>query len=133
MAFNKAGGKKPSGPRTGARAGSRTGGSTRNSSNSYGNSNSNSGDFGGSSGGGERFSRGGRNSMRKKQNKFFTVFSPEQEVIDYKDSDKLLRFTTEKGKIVPRRITGLTAKQQKMVARAVKRARHSGFLAFQAD
>jgi small subunit ribosomal protein S18 len=123
MAFNKAGGKKPSGPRTGARAGSRTGGSTRNSSNSYG----------GSGGGGERFSRGGRNSMRKKQNKFFTVFSPEQEVIDYKDSDKLLRFTTEKGKIVPRRITGLTAKQQKMVARAVKRARHSGFLAFQAD
>lgn len=117
MAFSKTGGgKKTSGPRTGA---SRMGFQNRNNS--------------GSDYSGDRVSRGGRNSVRKKQNKFFTVFSPEQKVIDYKDPDKLLRFTTEKGKIVPRRITGLTAKQQKMIARAVKRARHSGFLAFQAD
>lgn len=122
MAFNNtAVGRKTSGPRTGAP-----------SRNNY--SNNNNSDFGAGNSGGERSSsRGGRNSMRKKQNKFFTVFSPEQVVIDYKDPDKLLRFTTEKGKIVPRRITGVTAKQQKMIARAVKRARHSGFLAFQAE
>ena len=53
--------------------------------------------------------------------------------LDYKDMERLRRFLTEKGKIVPRRITGNCAKHQRMLARAIKRARHSAFIAFQID
>lgn len=45
------------------------------------------------------------------------------EPIDYKDVDLLRRFITERGKILPRRITGLTAKQQRELTTAIKRAR----------
>ena len=53
--------------------------------------------------------------------------------VDYKDFDKIRRFLTEKGKIIPRRITGNCAKCQRMLARAVKRARQAGVVAFQID
>lgn len=43
--------------------------------------------------------------------------------IDYKDVDLLRKFVTERGKILPRRITGLTAKQQRDLTSAIKRAR----------
>jgi len=79
-------------------------------------------------------SRGGRGrGLRKKQNRFNTIFTPDQPVVDYKDTDRLSRFLTEKGKIIPRRITGVTAKQQRILARAIQRARHSGLIAFQMD
>ncbi|MBD0269877.1 30S ribosomal protein S18 [Pseudanabaena sp. FACHB-2040] len=45
------------------------------------------------------------------------------EPIDYKDVDLLRKFVTERGKILPRRITGLTAKQQRNLTTAIKRAR----------
>jgi small subunit ribosomal protein S18 len=45
------------------------------------------------------------------------------EKIDYKDVDLLRKFVTERGKILPRRITGLTAKQQRDLTTAIKRAR----------
>ena len=45
------------------------------------------------------------------------------EIVDYKDVRKLQRFLTERGKILPRRATGLSAKQQRQVSRAIKRAR----------
>jgi len=75
-------------------------------------------------------SSGGR-GFRKKQNRFNMVFISDQVVVDYKEGDKLSRFITEKGKIIPRRITGVTARQQRVITRAVKRARHAGFLPFQ--
>ena len=53
--------------------------------------------------------------------------------IDYKDSDSLRRFTTERGKILPRRITGTCAKHQRELARAIKRARSICLLPFVAD
>jgi small subunit ribosomal protein S18 len=43
--------------------------------------------------------------------------------IDYKDISKLSRFTTERGKIITRRVSGACAKHQRMLAEAVKRAR----------
>jgi small subunit ribosomal protein S18 len=43
--------------------------------------------------------------------------------IDYKDSDLLALFVTEQGKILPRRITGVTLQQQRKIAKAIKRAR----------
>ena len=45
------------------------------------------------------------------------------EKIDYKDVDLLRKFVTERGKILPRRITGLTSKQQRDLTKASKRAR----------
>jgi small subunit ribosomal protein S18 len=58
---------------------------------------------------------------------------PPSQVIDYKDIDLLRKFITERGKILPRRITGLTSKQQKAVTTAVKRARVIALLPFVND
>ena len=54
-------------------------------------------------------------------------------VIDYKDTNKLKRYISEIGKILPRRITGTSVKYQKKVATAVKRARHLALLPYLTD
>jgi len=53
--------------------------------------------------------------------------------IDYKDANFLLKFVNEQGKILPRRITGTSAKYQKKVSQAVKRARHLALLPYVTD
>ena len=53
-----------------------------------------------------------------------------EEVIDYKDVELLSKFLTEQGKILPRRMTGLTTKQQTRLTKAVKRARMISLLPF---
>jgi small subunit ribosomal protein S18 len=50
--------------------------------------------------------------------------------IDYKDVELLRKFVTERGKILPRRITGLTAQQQRDLTKAIKRARLIALLPF---
>jgi small subunit ribosomal protein S18 len=50
------------------------------------------------------------------------------EVIDYKDAMRMKRFITEKGKIMPNRLTGNCAKHQRKIADAVKRARYMAIL-----
>lgn len=50
--------------------------------------------------------------------------------IDYKNYDIIKRFTTEGGKIVPRRITGNCAKHQRMMAKAIKRARYLSLIPY---
>ncbi|NMG09423.1 30S ribosomal protein S18 [Brasilonema sp. UFV-L1] len=52
------------------------------------------------------------------------------EAIDYKDVDLLRKFITERGKILPRRITGLTSQQQRELTFAIKRARILALLPF---
>lgn len=52
------------------------------------------------------------------------------EKIDYKDVELLSKFLTEQGKILPRRMTGLTTKQQTRLTKAVKRARVIALLPF---
>lgn len=52
------------------------------------------------------------------------------ERIDYKNVDLLRQFLTEEGKILPRRITGLTAKQQRSISKAIKQARIMALLEF---
>ncbi|HLP90608.1 MAG TPA: 30S ribosomal protein S18 [Nostocaceae cyanobacterium] len=52
------------------------------------------------------------------------------EPIDYKDVDLLRKFVTERGKILPRRITGLTSQQQRALTLAIKRARIVALLPF---
>jgi len=53
--------------------------------------------------------------------------------IDYKDTALLKHYVTERGKIIPRRITGATAKHQRMLTRAIKLARQIALLPFVAD
>jgi small subunit ribosomal protein S18 len=52
---------------------------------------------------------------------------------DYKDIRIISRFITERGKIVPRRLSGVTSKNQRKLAIAIKRARHLGLLPFVAE
>ena len=49
---------------------------------------------------------------------------------DHKDPQQLKHFLTDRGKIVPRRISGLTAKQQRALTRAIKRARNLGLVPY---
>lgn len=53
--------------------------------------------------------------------------------LDYKDVSILKHYVTERGKIIPRRITGATAKQQRMLNHAIKLARQIALLPYAAD
>lgn len=76
-------------------------------------------------------------TQRAKSKTFFRKkvcrFCAQKAKIDYKDSDGLRRFTTERGKILPRRITGTCAKHQRRLALEIKRARAICLLPFVAD
>ncbi len=83
-------------------------------------------DRGGGRGGfrGRGGSGGGRPYFRRKVDKI----KAHNLVVDYKRPDVLRRFVTEKGKILPRRITGTSAKNQRRLVREIKRARYLGLL-----
>ncbi|MCC6145211.1 MAG: 30S ribosomal protein S18 [Candidatus Hydrogenedentes bacterium] len=53
--------------------------------------------------------------------------------IDYKDIGMLKHYVTERGKIIPRRITGASARHQRMLTRAIKQARQIALLPFTAE
>lgn len=53
--------------------------------------------------------------------------------IDYKDVSKLRKYVSESGKILPRRVTGACAKHQRMITRAIKRARSVALLPYSAE
>ncbi|MCL4510709.1 MAG: 30S ribosomal protein S18 [Bacteroidetes bacterium] len=53
--------------------------------------------------------------------------------IDYKDEKRLIKFTSEQGKIIPRRVTGTCAKHQRQLGLSIKRARHLALLPFVSD
>jgi small subunit ribosomal protein S18 len=53
--------------------------------------------------------------------------------IDYKDVDTLMQFITERGKILPRRITGVSSFYQRRLTQAIKLARHVALLPFVAE
>jgi small subunit ribosomal protein S18 len=53
--------------------------------------------------------------------------------IDWKDTDYLRKFVPERGKIMPRRISGVSAKDQRRIAKAIKRARSMALLPFVGD
>jgi len=77
----------------------------------------------------DRNGRKGKQFFRKK----VCRFCANKAKIDYKDPDALRRFTTERGKILPRRITGTCAKHQRRLALEIKRARAICLLPFVAD
>ena len=61
------------------------------------------------------------------------VFCGKDNVIDYKDVNKLKRYISERGKILPRRITGNCAKHQRDLTVAIKRARHVALMPYVTD
>ncbi len=79
----------------------------------------------------------------KKDNSFKAVRRPKKKVcqfcvdkamtIDYKDVAKLRRYTSERSKILPRRVTGTCAKHQRLLTIAIKRARHVALLPYTSD
>jgi len=69
---------------------------------------------------------GGGMRRRKK----VCVFCGKDNVIDYKDTAKLKRYVSERGKILPRRITGNCARHQRALTVAIKRARHVALMPY---
>lgn len=72
-----------------------------------------------------------RRTMRRK--KKMTYFDFENGTVDYKDVAKLRKFVSERGKILPRRVTGACAKHQRAITLAVKRARHIALMPYSID
>lgn len=77
-----------------------------------------------------RYYPDGDRSRRRKKCPFTAAGVKE---IDYKDIDTLVKFITERGKILPRRITGVSAYHQKKLTAAIKHARHVALLPFVAE
>lgn len=61
------------------------------------------------------------------------VFCGKDNVIDFKDTAKLKRYVSERGKILPRRITGNCARHQRALTTAIKRARHLALMPYVQD
>jgi small subunit ribosomal protein S18 len=77
-----------------------------------------------------------RKKKRKKlqqRNKISRLTVDRVVYIDYKDVGLLKHYVTERGKIIPRRITGTSARHQRMLTQAIKRARQIALLPFVAD
>ena len=72
-----------------------------------------------------------RGGMRRK--KVCQFCADKTEAIDYKDVEKLKKYVTERGKILPKRITGTCAVHQREVTKAIKRARIVALLPYTAD
>ena len=79
----------------------------------------------------KRVTRIKQKKTRKRKPCPFTSLGVQE--IDYKDVDTLLKFITEKGKILPRRITGVSAWHQKKLSKAIKQARYMALLPFVAE
>ena len=72
-----------------------------------------------------------RNIRRRK--KVCVFCADKSATIDYKDANKLKRYISERGKILPRRITGTCAKHQRALTVAIKRARHIALMPYVQD
>lgn len=74
--------------------------------------------------------RGEEGDYRSKRRKRCPFTAAGIKSIDYKDVNTLSKFITERGKILPRRITGVSAHYQKLLSAAIKRSRHVALLPF---
>ena len=77
--------------------------------------------------------RPAKKSYKRQNYKKVCLFCQEKSTIDYKETNKLRKFISEGGKILPRRMTGTCAKHQRELAVAIKRARIADLLPFKAD
>lgn len=98
---------------------------TNNTSNNNNNTNNNTGKT-------QEVRKGGFKG-RKTRKKVCSFCAEKSKGIDYKDVAKLKKFVTERGKILPRRISGACAKHQREVTKAIKLARNIALLPFTTD
>ncbi|MBO5305440.1 MAG: 30S ribosomal protein S18 [Clostridia bacterium] len=80
----------------------------------------------------ENAARSARPMMRKRK-KICIFCADKVDFIDYKDTGKLRKFISERGKILPRRISGTCAKHQRDLNTAIKRARQAALLPYITD
>ncbi len=71
--------------------------------------------------------------FRKMRKKVCPLCGDKTLVLDYKDADQMRKFINERGKILPRRVTGACAKHQREITLAVKRARHIAIIPYTED
>ncbi len=83
--------------------------------------------------GGRDFKRSGNPRMRRARRKVCQFCVDKADSIDYKDVPKLRKYITERGKILPRRISGTCAKHQRVLTDAIKRSRNIALLPFSTD
>ena len=81
----------------------------------------------------DRGDRARRPRVRKPRRKVCTFCVDKIQHIDYKDIARLRRFTSERGKILPRRMSGTCAKHQRQLSTAIKRARQIALLPYTTD
>jgi small subunit ribosomal protein S18 len=81
----------------------------------------------------ERAGMPGRGPRRMQRRKFCRFCIDKVDYIDFKDVKLLQSYTPERGKILPRRISGVCATHQRMLAEAIKRARNIALLPYAAD
>jgi small subunit ribosomal protein S18 len=74
-----------------------------------------------------------RGNIRRSKRKICQFCADKVKEIDYKDAVKLRKYLSEKGKILPRRISGCCAKHQRQLTVSIKRARHIALLPYTTD
>ena len=74
-----------------------------------------------------------RKPIRRKRKVCEFCADKEKDFVDYKDVNKLRKYISERGKILPRRITGNCAKHQRALTVAIKRARHVAIMPYVVD
>lgn len=74
-----------------------------------------------------------RRTTSRRRPKFCYYCVEKQEHVDYKDVEKLKKYISERGKIIPRRVTGNCAKHQRLLTEAIKRARYMALLPYSLD
>ena len=79
------------------------------------------------------YEKGANRPNRKSRKKVCAFCVEKAETIDYKDVAKLRKFTSDRAKILPRRVTGTCAKHQRDLTTAIKRARQVALLPYTAD
>ena len=77
--------------------------------------------------------RGNMRVRSRRRPKFCYYCVEKQEKVDYKDVEKLRKYISERGKIIPRRVTGNCAKHQRQLTKAIKRARYMALLPYSLD
>ena len=74
-----------------------------------------------------------KQELERKKRKTCAFCAEHVDSIDFKDASKLKRYLTEAGKIIPRRVTGNCAEHQRMIAKAIKRAREASIIGYTFD
>lgn len=70
---------------------------------------------------------------RSKRRRVCPLCADKQNVLDYKEINKVSRFVTDRGRIVPKRNSGVCARHQRVVEESVKRARYMGLIPYTLD